>query len=244
MDRIKTIFCDIDGTLIKHNNNINKQHTDKGELLDETLTKLKDWDKKCYNIILVTGRRESTRKNTETQLSELGIIYDQLIMGIGGGPRILINDKKNNDPHNMAYSINLPRNKGIQNINLETEYINTNKNYELNKTDKPWGYEELLEYNDNYVLKKLAMNKGYCCSLQYHELKKETIYVLSGLLKLYIGNTIDNLNTRILKPNDYVTIDPYTIHRTEAIEDSIFLESSTNQLYDVIRLEDKYGRVG
>ena len=35
------------------------------------------------------------RITTERHLSELGIFYDQLIMGVGGGQRILINDLMN-----------------------------------------------------------------------------------------------------------------------------------------------------
>ena len=87
------------------------------------------------------------------------------------------------------------------------------------------------------------MKKGHCCSMQYHELKKETVYVLSGLLKLYIGDDLENLTEKILKPGDYVTINPYTIHRMEGVEDSEYLESSSNQLWDVIRLHDTYGRI-
>ena len=40
---------------------------------------------------------------------------------------------------------------------------------EINKIEKPWGHEELLEINNNYVVKRLFMKKGEQCSLQYHE---------------------------------------------------------------------------
>jgi hypothetical protein len=42
--------------------------------------------------------------------------------------------------------------------------------------------------------------------------------------------------------NDYINIEPYTIHRMEGVDDSTYLESSTNELWDVIRLDDKYNR--
>ncbi|NCZ71665.1 MAG: hypothetical protein EBY80_16205, partial [Actinobacteria bacterium] len=87
------------------------------ELLDGTIEKLLDWDKKGYYIILTTGRKESLRKVTEYQLSQVGIFYDQLIMGIGGGMRILINDKKENGIE-TSFSYNLNRNEGIKNLNL------------------------------------------------------------------------------------------------------------------------------
>ena len=86
------------------------------------------------------------------------------------------------------------------------------------------------------------MKAGECCSLQYHELKKETIYVVSGKLKLYIGTDINNLEEKILLPHNFINILPYTIHRMEGIEDSIYIETSTNEIWDVVRLEDKYKR--
>jgi len=108
--------------------------------------------------------------------------------------------------------------------------------------DKPWGREEWIEVNDKYTLKKLVMNKGHRCSLQYHKIKKETFYVLSGLMELTIGNDIDNLNTITMIPGDSMTIEPYTIHRMKGLEYSEYLESSTSELDDVVRLEDDYKR--
>ena len=70
-----------------------------------------------YNIILTTGRKESMRTVTEKQLSEIGIFYDQLIMGIGGGERVLINDMKPTGTQ-TAYSVNLVRNSGISNLKI------------------------------------------------------------------------------------------------------------------------------
>ncbi len=107
---------------------------------------------------------------------------------------------------------------------------------------KPWGSEEIISNNRNYTLKKLMMKKGHRCSLQYHKKKHETVYVLSGLLKVLIGNKKNNLKTKILKKNNSLILKPYTIHRMEAISKSIYLEASTSHLKDVIRLSDDYGR--
>ena len=57
---------------------------------------------------------------------------------------------------------------------------------------KPWGSEELISFTKHYVLKKLIMKKGHRCSLQYHKKKHETIYVLSGTLKILIGSKKKN----------------------------------------------------
>lgn len=118
-NRPKTIFCDIDGTLIEHTGNISMQlDLEFKDLLFGTIEKLKEWDRKGYNIILTTGRKESMRKKTIEQLEKMGIFYDQLIMGIGGGCRVLINDLKEGSNQPTAIAFNPERNKGIKDINI------------------------------------------------------------------------------------------------------------------------------
>lgn len=107
---------------------------------------------------------------------------------------------------------------------------------------KPWGSEELLETNEKYTFKKLTMLAGHKCSLQFHEFKHETFYVISGKMKFTYGLTADTLNDLILGPGDNFVIVPTIVHRMEAIEDCVYLEASTSELNDVIRLEDSYGR--
>jgi len=108
--------------------------------------------------------------------------------------------------------------------------------------DKPWGKEELLEINDHYMVKKLTMWKGHRCSLQYHNQKKETIYVLSGQLKIHSGLSENELTVKIYGPNDTITLLPGTIHRMEGVEDCVYLEASTPQMEDVVRIQDDYNR--
>lgn len=113
-----TIFCDIDGTLVKHvslSESCKSSH--KMELLPGTLEKLMDWERSGFRIILTTGRKECMRKVTEKQLSEVGIFYDILIMGIGGGARYLINDKKP-DGELACFCFSPDRNKGIKDIEI------------------------------------------------------------------------------------------------------------------------------
>jgi hydroxymethylpyrimidine pyrophosphatase-like HAD family hydrolase len=115
----KTIFCDIDGTLVKHYPpDINSVPDFELTLLPGTLETFREWDRKGYNIILVTGRRESMRHSTEKQLKKIGIFYDQLIMGIGGGQRVIINDFKPNSDEPTAAHFCLKRNDGISSLNL------------------------------------------------------------------------------------------------------------------------------
>ena len=108
--------------------------------------------------------------------------------------------------------------------------------------EKPWGKEEVIEINDKYMMKKLTMLKGHRCSLQLHNHKKETIYVLSGQLKIISGPDQDNLTGKIYTEGDSITISPGVGHRMEGVEDSIYLEASTPEMDDVVRLVDDYER--
>jgi len=118
MDNSKTIFCDIDGTLIKHCSPIETSKPDfKAEILPGVLEKIKEWNLKNYKLILTTGRRESQRGITEKQLMELGITYDILIMGIGRGSRVIINDKKL-DGTITAESYCIIRDGGLESLDI------------------------------------------------------------------------------------------------------------------------------
>lgn len=106
------------------------------------------------------------------------------------------------------------------------------------RIDKPWGYEEILESHDKYTVKRLLMKAGHQCSYQYHEYKIETIVCLSG--KLYIVGENEH---KVLLPGEVITIKPFEKHRMRAVEeDSLYLECSTSELDDVVRVEDDYGR--
>ena len=86
------------------------------------------------------------------------------------------------------------------------------------------------------------MLKGESCSLQYHEKKHETIYVLSGVLKITHGVSQDDLEFVILNADDTFVCEPGHIHRMTGEEDCFYLEASTPEMNDVIRLKDNYGR--
>ncbi len=107
---------------------------------------------------------------------------------------------------------------------------------------KPWGYEEILEKNKFYVLKKLFMKKNHRCSLQFHKKKIETIFVVSGSLQVLYGKS-KNLKNVLLKKNQMITLKPFTVHRMAAKTNCFYLEASTPQLKDVVRIEDDYKRL-
>ena len=109
---------------------------------------------------------------------------------------------------------------------------------------KPWGKEVWFANQAGYAGKLLHLNKGHRYSLQYHEKKTETQYLLSGKVKFLVGKTEDNLNEIILEPGDTLDIHPGDIHRAEGLEDSVIVEVSTDDLDDVVKLHDDYGRTG
>ena len=113
---------------------------------------------------------------------------------------------------------------------------------EITKVEKPWGYELHWARTEKYVGKLIHVNKGHALSLQYHNIKDETIFLWSG--KLLFEIEIDGaLSVREMLPGESVHITPKTVHRMTAIEDSDIFEVSTPELTDVVRLEDRYGRV-
>jgi len=119
MNRPKTIFCDLDGTLVKHTNPIDIQNSDLVlEVLPGVHNRLVEWDTKGYHLVITTGRKESAREATIKQMQRAGINYDQLIMGFGGGDRILINDRKINSDRDTASVINLDRNIGLKGVEI------------------------------------------------------------------------------------------------------------------------------
>jgi hypothetical protein len=114
----KTLFIDIDGVLIVHKGNLTSQILSHPELIPGTIEKLNKWEADGHKIILTTGRKESIRDLTEKQLLSLGIFYDQLVMGLPRGERIVINDKKPTGDEKTARGIELQRNSGIKDIEL------------------------------------------------------------------------------------------------------------------------------
>ena len=111
------------------------------------------------------------------------------------------------------------------------------------RIDKPWGHELIWARTDRYVGKILFVKAGEALSLQYHRTKDETIMVLSGRLSFTSFAEGDPPLTRELAVNEPFHITPGMRHRMVAIDDCHIVEVSTPELDDVIRLDDRYGRV-
>jgi mannose-6-phosphate isomerase len=103
--------------------------------------------------------------------------------------------------------------------------------------EKPWGKEVWYAVEREYAGKLLEIKKGFRSSLQYHERRKETMYVLEGEVRI-----IKKDGEIILREGDSITINPGELHRIVPLRDSRILESSTPDLDDIVRLEDDYNR--
>jgi mannose-6-phosphate isomerase len=117
--------------------------------------------------------------------------------------------------------------------------------------EKPWGREIWFADQPAYAGKLLEVRKGCRLSLQYHERKTETLYLLSGRMRLTFRATAPGETpTATVTPADQfewlpgqsVNIPIRTVHRFEALEDSVLIESSTPDLTDIVRLQDDFSR--
>lgn len=105
-----TIFCDIDGTLVKNSSENFPPYIGEAEPLIkniEALNKLKK-EKNVY-IILTTSRKEKYRDLTIKEMKKNNISYDKLIMDLPHSKRILINDYTGSNSYPTSESINIKR---------------------------------------------------------------------------------------------------------------------------------------
>ncbi|HEX9065493.1 MAG TPA: cupin domain-containing protein [Streptosporangiaceae bacterium] len=120
--------------------------------------------------------------------------------------------------------------------------------YRAQEQDKPWGREQIFAAAEGkYVGKIIHVTAGHSLSLQYHERKDETMFMISGEAEIQFGPVHGELTTRRFAPGEVIHLPAMTVHRVTAISDLVFAESSTAHVgwrEDVVRLEDSYGRSG
>ena len=110
---------------------------------------------------------------------------------------------------------------------------------------KPWGHETIWAHTERYVGKILHINAGESLSVQYHERKDETVYLLAGEMIYWVKPEGESeLRDMKLTVGEAFRITPGTVHYMEAVTDCDVLEASPPELDDVVRLQDRYGREG
>ncbi len=108
---------------------------------------------------------------------------------------------------------------------------------------KPWGFELLWAHTDRYAGKILHIDQGHRLSLQYHNWKDETLYVLQGRMQLDLEDDRGTLIAHVVDPGQSFRVPAGRRHRIHALEECQVLEASTPELDDVVRIHDEYGRV-
>ena len=111
---MKTIICDIDGTLLNylHDRPLSERGKTDHVALPGTVERMRQWEVDGCRIIIITGRRESERTRTIAELERVGIPYDMLLMGFADSGRVLINDV-NSKGTVKAHAVSLPRDQGF-----------------------------------------------------------------------------------------------------------------------------------
>lgn len=178
-----TVFCDIDGTIIRHENI--PDYTKKLEILKGAKEKIIKWreEENCF-IVLTTSRDEQYRQELEMLLREAGIPYEYLIMNLPPGPRFLINDKKPYSNKKMALALEVERDVGIENLNLghSLASLEQHKNFIIKKipqNSSEYQKEKLKSQYDS--MKKISESKfSYC--VPSVGVFNETSYTMENLI--------------------------------------------------------------
>ena len=110
--------------------------------------------------------------------------------------------------------------------------------------EKPWGHELIWAETGRYAGKVITIEAGKRLSLQRHERKEESLYVLSGMLNLHLEDDGGVVRVIQVGPGESAHVPPGRIHRFEARDRVQLIEVSTPELDDVERLQDDYGREG
>ena len=114
----KTIFSDIDGTLV-HQVPFESIDPFKSKALPGVVDKMVSWFKSGHHIVLTTARPESLRHDTIQEMDILGIPFHQLVMGIGRAERILINNKSDKNPSQVrAKGVIVEKNGGFDSVTV------------------------------------------------------------------------------------------------------------------------------
>lgn len=143
--------------------------------------------------------------------------------------------------------------------------IEFNQLTDCHRVNKPWGYELWLQPGSEvypFALKQLKLQTGAMTSLQVHQHKSESILILDGYGQLlfypeffdcdryltsgYTDQEIATIKNNLVKkdigPGAVFHTPPGTVHRMVAYKDLIYIEASTTELDDVVRLEDSSNR--
>lgn len=118
----------------------------------------------------------------------------------------------------------------------------TNEPY-IKRVEKPWGYElHWVPEGLPYMGKILHINAGEVLSLQVHDQKQESYFMMSGRAALEWENNTGTMITTEMQPGYGYRTSVGQKHRIRGITDCDVIEASTPEAGTTWRLEDKYAR--
>ena len=108
----------------------------------------------------------------------------------------------------------------------------------MERIEKKWGEETVVVDEPEYAMKFLKINRDLFTSKHFHPKKKETLYVYEGSVNLTVWKEDSSEAVFTLQEGEQFTIQPETVHRTTALEDTVIIEVSTQPAHDSVRLSE------
>lgn len=113
----------------------------------------------------------------------------------------------------------------------------------VKRVDKPWGYElHWVPADLPYMGKLIHINAGARLSLQLHDQKQESWFIIKGQGAVIWENDQGELIQTQLQPGEGYSTKVGQRHRLMGITDCDIIEVSTPELGTTWRLEDDYAR--
>lgn len=127
-------------------------------------------------------------------------------------------------------------------LNKFDKSIFNNKPY-VKRVEKPWGWEfHWVPDTKPYLGKILHINAGARFSLQYHDQKQESWFIMTGRAKIIWDNPRGDLIETEMQPGQGYSCSIGQRHRIMAVTDCDVIEVSTPEIGTTYRLEDDYNR--
>ena len=163
-----TVFCDLDGTLIRHEDR--PQYDKPLQLLPGSKEAINSWISNGYSVVLVTARDSSHESLLRRALAEAGIVFHGLLTGLPSGPRYVINDRKpSSGTTSQAAAFEVSRDTGVRHLSIRHPKKSTIKRR------FPGGSfaETLLIENDEGCFVRKRVSKDVAGSLGQCRLKQQ-----------------------------------------------------------------------
>lgn len=113
----------------------------------------------------------------------------------------------------------------------------------VKRVEKPWGYElHWVREGEPYIGKILHINEGARLSLQVHDEKQESWFMMNGRAAVIWENDRGELVETELQPGQGYSTKIGQKHRLKGLTDCDIIEASTPEAGTTWRLDDDYAR--